>query len=567
MSIFNNLCKQLLINETEKKKGTHVYIDTKGKTPQMSIRSETGKNKIPLNLKKLNNFIIESPHLNTNKFHCQFEYTNGNLKLGKDTIIVNMGAATDCPSARAKLCELYAQGLCYANNQERGLTGTTVKINKKTGKISHGGILPAKRRHGKQWKDNDAHTIALSLVGIITSLRAKRPIKYVRMNEAGDFATVEDIEKLKQIILEVNKLLDKPVIFYNYTHRSDLFPIGRNPLKNLPNFVLQGSGYRKDMSVKPSQFELGKLGRTVRPALTKKAKKVAFMIDNCFYALEYSDFKKVKFGTDQDANEILPYGVTKEQVVQCPGSCLNCDQCKTTGNKFIVIVIHGTGAEAQTNIQQTTGAMARRVKTNTYRKNPNNLPLEDDEITKLYTSIGRNDYSFIEKLYDYYLKANDKDKPSKFKFTEDDIENIWDRLIYLRSITKNSKEFQAKDWISPNTTGKSKLEGSVQDYILKLQNKNTPLTESMKKNKLDLMKLINDPVTLANLAVSGILAKIPTFVSPKDIEDEMAELEETKEIKETKEIIPPSPSTDEILKNSYNVQRKLKKLINENYLN
>ncbi len=29
--------------------------------------------------------------------------------------------------------------------------------------------------------------------------------------------------------------------------------------------------------------------------------------------------------------------------------------------------------------------------------------MDDDEIKKLYTSLGRNDYFFIEKLFDYYL--------------------------------------------------------------------------------------------------------------------------------------------------------------------
>lgn len=548
MGIFNKLYKELL---TEKKKGTHVYVDKTDKGMQLSTKEPNTKKKIPLDIKNLKGFIntLDTNTIDVNKFHCQFEYTNGNSKLGKDTIIVNMGAATDCPSAKASLCELYANGLCYANNQERGITGK--------------GILPAKRRHGKQWAGNDATTIAFSLAGIITKLRQKRDIKYVRMNEAGDFRTLEDVEKLKNVVIQTNKILDKPVVFYNYTHRSDLFPMGRSPLEGVENFVLQGSGYRKDLTVKADKFETGKLGRTVRPAEKKEGKRVAFMLDNCFYALQYSDFKSAKFGSTEDANRILPYGVTKEQVVQCPGDCFYCDQCKTGGKKFIVIVIHGMGAEAKDKTRAVTLALGKRAKTKTTASN--NLPLEDNEIINLYTSLGRNDYAFIDKLYEYYAAKQTLLTGAKVtsKITVEDIYDIWNRLEYLRSIAKNTKDAQSKDWIMPNKTGKSTLEEPLEKYLLALQAKNSkkdkkeePITEAKKHKEVDLMSL--DPVQLANLAVSGTLAKYPQFVSPKDIEDEMEDLETQQPT-----VNPVVQTTESVIKESYNTQKKIEKILKE----
>ena len=267
-----------LYKEIISEAASDIYVDTDKTGSKLSIKGPQHKGKQPLDVNKLTDFVKnlsadKAKKPLTNNFHCQFEYTNGNSKLGKDTIIVNMGSATDCPSAKASLCELYANGLCYANNQERGVHGKN--------------ILPAKRRHGVQWNNHDANEIALSLVAIITQLRKKKDIRYVRMNEAGDFTNKEDIEKLRGVITQVNELLDKPVIFYNYTHRSDLFPMDRNPLNDLPNFILQGSGYRKDMTIKAANFEQGKLGRKVRPAEMVGNKKVAFMIQANKHKLMY----------------------------------------------------------------------------------------------------------------------------------------------------------------------------------------------------------------------------------------------------------------------------------------
>ena len=209
-------------------------------------------------------------------------------------------------------------------------------------------------------------------------------------------------------------------------------------------------------------------------------------------------------------------------------------------------------------------------KTNkTSAPNANTLPLDDNSITKLYTSIGRNDYDFIDKLYAYYEKD---------KISTDDITDIWNRLLFLRSVAVNTTEAQEKDWISPNKVGKSELKEPLNDYLLTLQKKSkkkAPLTESKKFKQIDLNKL--NSIQLANLAVTGTLAKFEQFVSP----DEFEEIEET--VPATPEVAkqaptatampttpatpaqtaPTAPTAGEVVADSLRVQRNMRKILGE----
>jgi hypothetical protein len=173
-------------------------------------------------------------------------------------------------------------------------------------------------------------------------------------------------------------------------------------------------------------------------------------------------------------------------------------------------------------------------------------------------------------LYNYYKpKKGLADTGVKdYNFTEDDIYRIWDRLEYLRSITKNTQDAQAKDWIMPNKTGKSKLEEPIEQYILKLQSKDNDkkdekdkkdetITESKKVKQINLLNF--NSVQLANLAVSGMLKKFPQFVSPKDIEDEIETSIDTTGVKALN--TPIKPTTEAVVKESYRVQKRIEKII------
>jgi len=146
------------------------------------------------------------------------EYSIGNRKIGKDTLIFNMGSATNCPSKLAGLCDIN----CYAMKPERMYPQT----------------LPYRSRQEKYWLETDAFEIAEEIQKAFNR-KLKTELKYVRVNEAGDFHSKACVEKLIQIaeILPHIKL-------YTYTHRSDLITdnmyVPANLVINTSNFTRRG---------------------------------------------------------------------------------------------------------------------------------------------------------------------------------------------------------------------------------------------------------------------------------------------------------------------------------------
>lgn len=146
------------------------------------------------------------------------EVSKGNHKLGKDTLIFNMGPATDCPSRQAGFCKV--PDICYAMKAER--------MYKQS--------LPYRRRQAEYWKNSSAEKIAADLNSHLRR-KFKVPVSYVRFNESGDFYGQEDVEKLKEVARRV------PVTIYGFTARSDL------QFEGLPdNLVINGSSFMVDNS-------------------------------------------------------------------------------------------------------------------------------------------------------------------------------------------------------------------------------------------------------------------------------------------------------------------------------
>ena len=136
----------------------------------------------------------------------------GNKKIGNDTIIFNMCAATDCPSRKLGLCQLKNPDDCYALQPER----------------QYPRVLAYRRRQSVCW-----YMTGFSYELSITS--SLHNIKFVRYNESGDFETQHDVEKLKDLAKFYSWLQ-----FYGYTARKDL------SFKNLPtNLSICGSGWRR----------------------------------------------------------------------------------------------------------------------------------------------------------------------------------------------------------------------------------------------------------------------------------------------------------------------------------
>jgi len=145
----------------------------------------------------------------------------GNAKLGSNTLIINMGTATDCPSAALGMCNAVASGAkCYALKAE---------IQYKTGTTDY------RHRQFNYWRKNTATIIANDLIAKIGNRTGKAPIKYIRFNEAGDFWDQNDIKKLSIV---AKKLKNFGIVVYGYTARKDL------DFKDV-HFLVKGSGHKK----------------------------------------------------------------------------------------------------------------------------------------------------------------------------------------------------------------------------------------------------------------------------------------------------------------------------------
>jgi len=148
--------------------------------------------------------------------------SNGNLKIGSDTWILNMGPAESCPSKHLNMCQLEDPKKCYALKAER----------------LYPNVLPYRRRQREIWKHSSPAELSAALTSILERKRVGN-IKYLRFPEAGDFESQADVDKM----MELAKLLDLTV--YGYTARKDL-DYGHRPR----NLIITGSGFMIDNEYK-----------------------------------------------------------------------------------------------------------------------------------------------------------------------------------------------------------------------------------------------------------------------------------------------------------------------------
>jgi len=277
----------------------------------------------------------------TTEIWCRFDYSEGNMKVDKDAILFNMGAAKNCPSAQKGMCILYDNNLCYAKNSE-------VQYHKTA--------LPFRERQERQWKTLTAKQIVALIEAIVISKR-KAKIRYMRFNESGDFWDQSDIEKIVEI---ANRMKSSPIlshmVIYTYTHRKDL---DFEPIEALANMMIQGSGYYDDGSV--------------------------FMLDNNFSAYEYTDMVSMLEGSGE-----LP-----EKFVVCPGSCHGCMICKTKGKKMISIIMHGVGSHLKTEQGELTRVIKKLI------EDSGNNTLPDEYVKRLFLSQHNSEVAFLEQLAKY----------------------------------------------------------------------------------------------------------------------------------------------------------------------
>lgn len=211
---------------------------------------------------------------------AKIKYRVGNLKIGKDTLIINMGSATNCPSKVLGLCKVPK---CYALKAE----------------IFHPNALPCRNTEEEIWKRLDAFEIAEAIEHIIVSGASRRvtPIRFVRFNESGDLHSIECLEKLIAIATMLPNL-----VFYTYTHRSDL--ITNQTYKKLPkNLVLNCSNFKR------TGLNTFKVVPEAKVHGMKNFPKVAHIVK------KFSDFA-------------------------CGGDCIICGYCKKQHGKVIGVPLH-----------------------------------------------------------------------------------------------------------------------------------------------------------------------------------------------------------------------------------
>lgn len=216
------------------------------------------------------------------RYRTRIKCSVGNLKVGKDTLIMNITSATECPSRRLGLCQVPA-GACYALRAER----------------QYPQVLPYRNSQTEIWDSLSAEEIAED-VKVLARRKRKVPIKYLRMQESGDFRHHGDLAKMSRIA----DLLRGVVRVYTYTARRDLF---QSPVRTSDNLVINGSG---------------------------------FMVDNNFRV------------------------VNKDQLQPGPkcrgikgGGCFGCPLCKTKGRKVIQEVLRGSkarvGGDSKAGVRQS----------------------------------------------------------------------------------------------------------------------------------------------------------------------------------------------------------------------
>ena len=131
------------------------------------------------------------------KIEKHFQY--GNKKLPSTTAIFNCGTATECPSLKRGLCQ--AGGDCYAMKAEK----------------QYPACRPYWERQRAIMDTASAGDIASALVS--ANKRKRNKVQKFRFNEAGDFETQADVQKMADIC---GQLRTEKIQSYGYTARTDL---------------------------------------------------------------------------------------------------------------------------------------------------------------------------------------------------------------------------------------------------------------------------------------------------------------------------------------------------------
>ena len=149
--------------------------------------------------------------------------SNGNLKVGDDTLIFNITAAIDCVADELGLCPVFKE--CYAKKAEK----------------QYRDVLAYRRLQEEVWDILTAGQFAEEFMKVVDSKRSKN-IRFFRFSEAGDFRHQADVFKMCRI---AELLKPHDILTYGYTARRDLDLVWLQKVA-----VVNGSGFMADNEFK-----------------------------------------------------------------------------------------------------------------------------------------------------------------------------------------------------------------------------------------------------------------------------------------------------------------------------
>lgn len=125
--------------------------------------------------------------------------STGNRKIAKNTAIFNLCSGTDCPMKND--CFYGITKKCYALKAER----------------LYKDCLPYRRRQAAYWTETPIDT---RINDMVEFFRRKKAIKYFRINESGDIASIQDLKDLDAIAAALKAAYG--IKTYTYTHNLEV---------------------------------------------------------------------------------------------------------------------------------------------------------------------------------------------------------------------------------------------------------------------------------------------------------------------------------------------------------
>jgi len=127
----------------------------------------------------------------------------GNHKIPDSIGVINMGTSKACPSRLKGMCVTVNKGIkCYAAKAEDQYKEHVVNY---------------REEQQKYWTTTSKENIAIDILKKVKGRR--KPTEAIRLNEAGDFHTQDDVDKASYV---AKQLKEHNIVVYGHTARRDL---------------------------------------------------------------------------------------------------------------------------------------------------------------------------------------------------------------------------------------------------------------------------------------------------------------------------------------------------------